>query len=120
MVSSYLYFKYMYTYLDIGPSFGTLKLGSLRIVPLTNLFFAQNGQKGVSSMTATSTLIPPTRVERDNVAPSSATTIVSRHFKGQVVDSEQVIPTNGIMPSGGFVVCGECTDEGGGSSGQCK
>lgn len=50
----------------------------------------------------------------------SATQIVAAHFKGQVIDAEPLIPTEGAMPSGTFLVCGECTDEGGGSSGQCK
>ena len=50
----------------------------------------------------------------------SAAGIVDAHFKGQIVDSEPLVPTDGVMPRGAFIVCGECSDEGGGSSGQCK
>jgi len=62
-------------------------------------------------------LIPSTNLNQSN--SDSATTIVAKHFKGQVVDSEQTVPALGVMPSGSFIVCGECSDGGGGSSGQC-
>jgi hypothetical protein len=64
-----------------------------------------------------------TTIDREGVMssrPASAMSILGLHFKGQVVDTEEVVPASGIMPIGTFVVCGECSDDGGGSSGQCS
>lgn len=55
-----------------------------------------------------------------SVQRATACEIVAMHFKGQDRAAEQrVSMPKGIMPSGMIVVCGECSDEGGGSSGQC-
>lgn len=52
--------------------------------------------------------------------PVTANEIVARHFKGQDRKlTAQIMVPQGIMPIGTFLVCGECSDEGGGSSGQC-
>lgn len=53
--------------------------------------------------------------------PVGAAEIVSRYYQGREVRS--AARTNvpiGHMPAGTFLVCGECTDAGGGSSGQCR
>lgn len=60
-------------------------------------------------------------VRRKEAVPASATAseIVALHFKGQNKPHLQQTLPQGIMPIGTFLVCGECSDEGGGSSGQC-
>lgn len=51
--------------------------------------------------------------------PASASELVALHFKGQDGLAQQHELPQGVMPAGTFLVCGECSDEGGGSSGQC-
>lgn len=51
---------------------------------------------------------------------TTAAEIVAGHFKGQSNPSVQDMLPQGVMPVGMFLVCGECGDGGGGSSGQCR
>lgn len=55
---------------------------------------------------------------RNKTSPATAAELVAKHFRGQEVSATPVTP-KGNMPTGSFLVCGECSEEGGGSSGQC-
>lgn len=63
-----------------------------------------------TSMRKTTTAVPQS---------VTANEIVDKHYKGQDKSIAQHALPHGTMPTGTFLVCGECSDEGGGSSGQC-
>lgn len=53
--------------------------------------------------------------------PQNAQALLDKHFQGEYPSKDGASrPVTGIAPTAqAFVICGECSDDGGGSSGQC-